>query len=442
MLAATGRNQNITGYADNRSTPYIQSFNFSLQRELARNITFEVGWVGNKATKLWGNYQINDTNIYENGILDAFNVTRAGGNAPLFDRMLMGLDVDGTGPIPVVNGTTTTGSSAMRRWISTNQFIANGNVAGLANFLNSNTAVTGLAGGLLANGRLPANFIVANPQFASVSLNDGINNSTYHSLQTSITQRYTKGFSGQFSYVFSKNLGFTGIRDPRNYQLSKGILGNNRTHIVKVNGSWDLPFGSQGYILRNAQGWVQHIVGGWLLAPNVQWISGTPLSFTSGNDTVGFRSGNNADLVGQVDTGRVVQGNGFVQYFPGLSIANAPRPGFGSDTTTLNNRFTNRVIVDANGNTVLQNPEPGRTGNLASNLGNITGPAALSFDMSLSKKVTIREGWIFTLRGDAIDILNRPIWGNPNTDINSASFGRITNASGNRTVTLSARFDF
>jgi hypothetical protein len=39
-------------------------------------------------------------------------------------------------------------------------------------------------------------------------------------------------------------------------------------------------------------------------------------------------------------------------------------------------------------------------------------------------------------------VLNHPIWGNPSTDINSVSFGRITTASGVRTITLNARFDF
>jgi hypothetical protein len=60
----------------------------------------------------------------------------------------------------------------------------------------------------------------------------------------------------------------------------------------------------------------------------------------------------------------------------------------------------------------------------------------------MSKKVVFRESMSFTIRADAIDILNRPVWANPNTNINSNDFGRITNASGNRTVTLSARFDF
>lgn len=440
LLAATGRSQNIVGYADNRVIPYIQSFNFSIQRELARNITLEVGWVGNKATKLWGNWQLNESNIFENGILDAFNVTRAGGNAPLFDKILMGLNVPTVG---VVNGTTITGSSAMRRWVSTNQFIANGNVGGLADFLNRNTAITGLAGGLLANGNLPANFISVNPQFSSVSLNSNIGNSTYNSMQASLTQRYTHGFSGQFSYVFSKNIGLTADRNIRDRSLSKGILSNNRTHILKLNGAWDLPFGSKGYLLRNASGWLEHVVGGWTFSQNLQWISGVPLSFTTANGTVGSRVTATADLVGAgLNPGSVLQGNGFVEYFADLKAVNAPLPTFGSDTTTLNNRFTNRVITDLNGNTVLAVPQPGKVGNLSQFIGRITGPANLGFDLSMSKKVQLRESMTFTFRGDVIDFLNKPQWGDPNTNIDSASFGRITTAGGNRTVTLSARFDF
>jgi len=439
VLSATGRSQNVVGYADNRKTPYIQSFNFSIQHELARNITLDVGWVANKATKLWGNWELNESNIYENGILNAFNITRAGGDAPLFDKMLMGLNVPGAG---VVNGTTITGSSAMRKWSSTQTFIANGNVGGLADFLNRNTAITGLAGGLLANGNLPANFISVNPQFNSVSLNTNIGNSTYNSLQTTLTQRYTHGFSGQVSYVFSKNIGLTNERDLRNRQLSKGILSNNRTHILKFNGAWDLPFGTKGYLLRGAPVWLDKVVGGWTLSQSMQWISGTPLSFTTANGTTGSRVTATANLVGTLSPGNVIEDNGFVQYFPGLKSVAAPFPTFASDTTTLQGKFTNKMIVDASGNPVLTVADPGKVGNLSQYLGGITGPSTLGFDLSMSKKVIFRESMSFTFRGDVINFLNHPVWGNPNTNIDSSSFGRITTAGGTRSVTLSARFDF
>jgi len=38
--------------------------------------------------------------------------------------------------------------------------------------------------------------------------------------------------------------------------------------------------------------------------------------------------------------------------------------------------------------------------------------------------------------------LNKPQWGLPNTNINSTTFGRITTATGSRTILMNARVDF
>ena len=146
----TNRTAGLTGYADNRKTPYVQSFNLSLQRELANDLTATVSWVGTKGSKLWTGEELNYTNIFENGILDAFNVTRAGGDAPLFDKIFNGLNVPAAG---VVNGTTLTGSQALRRYTSTNAFLANGDVGGFASFLNSSSALTTLGNGGLLRSR-------------------------------------------------------------------------------------------------------------------------------------------------------------------------------------------------------------------------------------------------------------------------------------------------
>jgi hypothetical protein len=439
------RNTTITGYTDDRKVPYIQTFNFSIEHQLNRDLTFSVGYAGNKATKLYSNQQINETNIFENGLLDAFNVTRAGGNAPLFDRMLNGLNVPGVG---VVNGTTLTGSQAFRKSATTGGFFANNNIGGLANFINTSNAFSAALGngGILRNGGLPENFIVANPQYGSVQLAGNNTNSTYHSLQTSVNQRYGHGFAAQASYVFSKNLGgdigANGTRDPRNRSLTKSILSNNRTHVIKLTGTWDLPFGSRGYIGHNATGVLDKVIGGWQLAPVVQWASGAPMSFTTTNGTVGFRASNTADLVGKFTPGSVViDPSGSVSYFAGLTPKTAPTPNFGGDTS-LNARFTNQVIVDAAGNAVLLNPEAGRTGNTALNMPGLIGPGQLGFDLSLSKAIRFTESRSLTFRADAIDAANHPIWGNPTTDINSVNFGKITTAAGNRSVTINVRFDF
>jgi hypothetical protein len=354
----------------------------------------------------------------------------------------MGLNVTGVG---VVNGTTLTGSQALRRLTTTNAFIANGEVGSLANFFNVNNSFTGTPGGFLRNARLPENFFVVNPQFGSVTLQGNNDNSTYHSFQSILTKRMSNNVYGQFSYTFSKALGDTGLRDQRNRQLSKGRVGLDRTHIVKANGIWDLPFGPNQRFLAGAPGVIHRIVEGWQIAPVFSFQSGAPLGFTSGLSTIGFRTaGNNtANLVGQLpaDLGKVEKGDGFVQYFSGLSVRNATAPTFGGDPT-LPGRFTHMIIVDSAGNTILQNPAPGTTGNLASNLPGLDGPPDLRMDVALTKRIRIAESKTFEIRADIVNMLNKPIWGNPNTAINSANFGRITTASGTRQITFNARVEF
>jgi hypothetical protein len=174
------------------------------------------------------------------------------------------------------------------------------------------------------------------------------------------------------------------------------------------------------------------------------WTTGAPLEFESTRRTIGNRANDNtADLVGSLpdDLGQVLVGNGFVEYFKGLSTTRAPQPSFGGNTF-VTGRFTNQVVVDQAGNIVLQNPIPGTTGNTALNLGRLEGPSRMNFDVALSKRVRLTERTNFSLRVDAINILNTPQWGNPETDINSAEFGRITTATGSRTVTVNARIDF
>jgi hypothetical protein len=449
----TNRTTGFTAYADDRVIPYVQSFNLSIQRELARNLTLEVAYLGNKGTKLWGATQLNEINVVENGILDAFNVTRAGNNAPLFDRLLMGRNVPGVG---LVNGATLTGSEALRRFTTTNQWIANGEVASLANWFNSTPLLTGQNGGLLRNANLPENFIVVNPQFGSVTLLGNNDNSVYHSLQTQLTKRLAQGLSGQFSYTWSRNLGnslggnasasdtTSSTRDPRNRQLQRGLVTFHRTNTFKGYGTWALPFGPNRAMLANTPSFVRRIVEGWEVSGIFSWTSGDPLEFTTTRRTIGNRSNSNtADLIGMLPEGlgKVQVRDGFVEYFSSLSTRRADIPSFG-EHAVLPGRFTNQVVIDGAGNVILRDPAPGKTGNTAVNLSSLEGPARLGLDMALTKRIQIGERKSFTMRADVVNILNKPQWANPNTDINSASFGRITSATGTRTVTLNARIDF
>ena len=313
-------------------------------------------------------------------------------NAPLFDQLLNGLNVTGVG---VVGTNGITGSSALRRFTTTNQFIANGQVGALANYVNTTANLAGLPGGLLRNGKLPENFIVVNPQFGSVGLVSNNGNSTYHSFTAHIQKRLTNGLTGQASYVFSKNLGDAAIRDQNNLRLSKTLLANDRPHVIQEDVSYNLPFGKGAKYFTNAPGWLDQIVGGWNLASGANWSSGSPLTFTGLNTLNQFGTGT-ADLVGALpaDYQQIAKIGNQVNYFPSLTTATvAQRPGIlpnfgtGADAATLAGRFTNQVVVDGSGNVVIANSAPGKAGNTAINMAGLRGPGQLSFNGALGKEI-------------------------------------------------------
>jgi hypothetical protein len=115
------KTQSISAYDPNFKPPVVQSYNASLERQLTQTMTLAIRYVGNRSTHLPGSFAVNSTNVFENGFYDATNVTALGGNAPLFDKLLLGINVPGAG---VVNGTTLTGSQALRAYTGTFGFLA------------------------------------------------------------------------------------------------------------------------------------------------------------------------------------------------------------------------------------------------------------------------------------------------------------------------------
>jgi hypothetical protein len=456
------RNETIPMGATNRVAPYIQNFNFEILRDLGHDMALSVAYVGTKGTRLWGGIPLNSVDIFNNGFLDAFNTTRGGGSAKLFDDMLRGLNL-GSG---VINGTTVTGSASLRTNTNTRAFIANGSVAQLADFLNRSTSITGKGGGFVRNSRLfPENFFVLNPQFQFVTYHGNSGNSTYHSLQLELVKRLSRGFASQTQYTWSRAIGENDgdatidYRDPNNRSLNKAVLGYHRTHAFSTNGTYELPFGPGRPLLGNAPGFVQRLVERWQLGGIFSWTSGAPLTITSPLWT--FTSASTAftvttpDVVGDFPKsfGKVTKVANGVTYLPGMKQINDPSVNGVTTANGLNGQFSNKAITDAQGNLVLVNPAPGKNGNLG--LKWIEGPPSLGFDANLIKRVRMTETKEFEFRVDVVNVLNHPVFGNPNLNINSTgtgtttgiagnnvSFGRITTATGNRRFTLGARLNF
>jgi hypothetical protein len=460
-IPITQRTQTIDGWDPNFVSPYIQSFNFSLTREIKKNVALDLRYVGTKGTKLYSTIPLNQPNFLTNGLKEALDITRAGGDAPLFDQMLNGLNVNpgvaGFGAVgTVVNGVLQTGSMALRQNTTFRANIANGNYAAVASALNSSTAVTGAGGGLIRNGGFPENFVVNNPQFSNVTFETNAGGSTYHSLQAQLTFRPVSGLNYQATYVWSKALtncpdqNCTVWANAANRSLDKTLQGSDRRHDFRINGGWELPFGPNRRLLSNSTGvlarLVEHFQLNWILnltsgAPNSLGPA-LPLATGATNTYIGYSRPN---IVGDFPhQSEAKMTSTLPVYFAPADYRTITDPQCANVTPLqgLQTACTLRAIADAQGRIVLQNAAPGSFGNVGSSW--VEGPGSFRFDMSMSKTIRVTESKTVQFRVDARNLLNHPILGNPNLDMNSGSFGQIaaTGVTGNRNFQALLRFSF
>jgi hypothetical protein len=447
-VGLTDRSQTWSGYDSNWSTPYIQSFNVSLTRDITPKLNIEARYIGSKGTKLYGGIPLNDVNIFENGILEAFNVTRAGLDAPLFNRMLNGLSINAG---QTVNGTTVTGSAALRQNTTTRAFLANGNVGALADYLNRTPAGTPANGGILRNGGFPENYIVVNPQFRQVNMVTNSGNSTYHALVLVLNRRFANGFTNQTSFTWSRTIGEQDEEgnvtylDPRNRSLNKQLLGYHRTYDLRSNGIWQLPFGPGQRFLGNSPSWLSRIVERWQFGTIFSIAAGSPLTISAPVSVITQGTNNTPVIVGDFpkSMGKVTKVNNGVVYFNGLKQVDDPTKNSVTALQSLQSQFSNKAITDSEGRILLMNPQPGQLGTLG--LKWVQGPGNIGLDLNLTKRVKLTETKEIEVRVDAVNVLNHPNFGAPpaaNLSINSTSFGRINTATGSRSFVMNSRLNF
>ena len=234
-------------------------------------------------------------------------------------------------------------------------------------------------------------------------------------------------------------------RDPSNRAIEKSLLGFDRKYQITSNGTYELPFGTGHFLLRDAPGWVQQIVSKWQLGGILNYNTGTPLTITSGIQTIST-VGAQPNIVGPFSkVGKVTKVSNGVLYFDGYTQTQTPAqdPGFAgvSALNGLTSGYSNRAIVSPSGQIVLVNPQPGEVGTLGQ--ATLRGPGSIRLDFDMIKRFRIDEKREFEFRVDAINVLNRPNFGNPSTNINgNNNFGSITTATGARSFVVNTRLNF
>lgn len=211
--ADAGLGQGVFGTQRNNGSGYAQQWNLSLQKTVAKDWNFEVGYLGSKLTRLG----VPDVNL----------------NQLTVEQLGLGSQLT--------------------------QQVANP-------YFGSIPATSSLGGATIARGQLLRPF----PRFTTVSLyRNNIGHSTYHSVQARVEKRYSRGLTFTAAYTFSKLIDDAGAvfdsavltgpvvnyqaADSFNKRLEKDVSTGNVPHILAVGFVQELRYGIQVAGIARAQ---------------------------------------------------------------------------------------------------------------------------------------------------------------------------------------------
>jgi hypothetical protein len=121
---------------------------------------------------------------------------------------------------------------------------------------------------------------VAFPQFNQVSLRDiNTKRALYHGLQTRLQKRTSRGLTVVANYTFSKVLMYEQYSavNERHYRT---VAETDRPHMLRVFATYDLPLGHGHSFGANWPGWVNGALGGWGITWWTKYTAGEPLGIT------------------------------------------------------------------------------------------------------------------------------------------------------------------
>ena len=245
-------------------------------------------------------------------------------------------------------------------------------------------------------------------QFTSLNAVQSAYNSNYHAFQTSVEKRFSHGLTLLANYTWSKKIDDIGalygrMTDPFNRTFDRGLANDDVPHNFKFSNVWELPHSG-------GSGFSGKLLNGWMLNSIVVWQSGLPFSVTSGQDNSFSGIGaDRADFLGgnaSLDSGRS-HGDLIAKFF---------------DTS----KFTVNKV--------------GTFGNSGKNI--LLGPRLFNTDFNIVKSTHVTERVNVQVRGEFFNLFNNVNFRNPNANVSSGQFGRITSVLDPRIVQLGLKVLF
>ena len=337
--AATYLGQGITFFEPNLKTPYNQRWQFGIQRELPGRTLVEVTYSGNR------------------------------GNAIEISRDLNSI-------WPGYLSTLTTRDTARNTYLTAN----------LPNPFAGLLPGTGRNGANISRQSLFAQY----PQFTNVNYTTNQGYSTYHSLQLEADRRFSKGFTLQAGYTFSKFMEATSYLNGGDSMPSYTISDQDIPHRFSASFIYELPFGKGRALANSAPKGVNALISGW----QVQGIYVRQSGYALGLGNMLFYG----------DSSKIVLPRG---------------------ERTVERWFNTADFETNTGKQLVSNV---RVAPLR--FSGLRGPGMNNWDLSILKNTKVHEKAEVQIRGEFLNATNTPQFDNPNTGQYNTAFGTISATRG------------
>ncbi len=434
----------------------IQQWNFTIEQQFSNNLTFQIGYVGQK-----GSHLLNFEDVAQREGLNAAGTPALAGQ-PIVTQgagpFLGGLGGPCTfNPQGAVSGTPTAGP---------------GGTVTYAGSWNCGTP------GSLYNADATGNGFSTFGALAGANMSNS--NQRYDGLQAVLKERGFHGLDGQLAYTYSKCLsnspGYFGTGwGSTQAQSSGGQPGwqniyqpngdwgpcyYDDTNIISGYFSYQLPFGKGKQFGSDANKVVNALIGNWQISGILTMHSGFALTLNDfgGWGAYGDHSGTNSIAPYTLSSlpncnGPIAIDNKFVPYSAGVpahiqwfSPSNISTVSGPNVLTTYTNIGT---VANPIAGAAISPVATGGGGSFGTcSVGNVRGPWTKTLDASLQKEFSIGERRTLQLRLDAFNAFNSAIWtfsGGPaggSFDSGSASLGQITGSQGARQLQIALKFLF
>ena len=440
-----------TGLDSQIHTPYSESLDFSVQRELPGGFTLEAAYVGRMGRHLLQSLDLAEPTNYKDpqGGGSYFNagaqlyklVDQNGGNAlatvpkiPFFEDMFPWMaNFD-------FNGETATQAIYSDEWAPSRQNL--GATTALIDLdLYCGSAYPNPYGNVDAKGNdfpynCPANFTSRfwQRQFASLFSLSSNGMSYYNAGQLTLRHPMSHGFQLDVSYTYShsidegsdteRNPALTGnfsiIYNTWNPALNRGSSDFDTRHLVTVDYVYQLPFGRQKALLGSSSKLVDAVVGGWQLSGIMRGTSGLPWGLYEPGYTTNWTYGSAAVITGQVKMHRHFDANGNPQFF--------------ADPDAINNGLST--------GTPVRLPYPGEAGER----NNLRGDGYFDLDSGLSKNWKFGEWGNLKFAWEVYNVTNTvrfdPAFIGSQLTQGNVGIASVPTLSSPRRMQFSLRYDF